>query len=101
MATSGLVARKVTTYGADLVCWRLNAATLAASGATELALIGFARRSIQQFEIREILYVGAEQQRFPRFDRKYSSRPQYNRTEKNLYNLSITTVHGLSCKANS
>jgi hypothetical protein len=50
---SGLVARRATyTYGADLVSGKLNDSTLTASGATELALIGFAGHLIQQFDIR-------------------------------------------------
>jgi len=49
---SGLVARRVTyIYGADLVYGNLNDSTLTASGATELALIGFAGHLIQPFDI--------------------------------------------------
>ncbi|GMO16553.1 hypothetical protein BwSH20_47470 [Bradyrhizobium ottawaense] len=102
MATRGLVAPKVTyTCGADPVYWKLNDSTLTANGATELALIGFAGHLVQQFDIRETRHVGAEQQRHRKCDREYSSRPQYNLTEKHLNNHSITTVDGHDCKANS
>jgi hypothetical protein len=58
----------------------MNAPTLTASGATELALIGFAGFPIQPFDIREIRYVAAEQRKF---DREYSSRPQHNLLKNN------------------
>ena len=49
----GVVARRVTyTCGADLVSWKLHDSTLTASGATELALVGFAGHLIQPFDIR-------------------------------------------------
>lgn len=62
MATRGLVALKVTcTYAADLVYWKVNDRASTASVKAELGPIGFAGHPIQQFDLREKRYVGAEQ----------------------------------------